>query len=92
MANRLIALADIQGDFTRYHAGDELPADAAAAAAWVEARTAMWVGEDYRLPTLPRAGQITAIPGLFGTAVGGEQTGDDLVGRVPITPERMRSE
>lgn len=91
MPDRLIALADIQDNFTRYHAGDELPADAAAVDAWVEARTAMWVSEDYHPPALPKAGQVTAIPGLFGIAVGGEQTGDDLVGRVPITPERMRS-
>lgn len=72
MADRLIALADIQDNFIRYHAGDELPSGAAAAASWVKAR------------------QVTALPGLPGTAVGGEQTEDDLVGRVPITLERMR--
>lgn len=90
MADRLIALADIQDNFIRYHAGDELPADAAAAASWVEAGTAMWVAADAKPPTWVKARQVTALPGLPGTAVGGEQTGDDLVGRVPITPERMR--
>lgn len=38
----------------------------------------------------PTAKPAYAIPGLSGIAVGGEQTGDDLVGKVPITPERMR--
>lgn len=92
MPDRLIALADIQDHFTRYHAGDALPEDAAAADAWVEAGTAMWVDVDYQPPAWPKARQATAIQGLFGTAIGGEQTGDDLVGRVPITPERKRFE
>ena len=46
---------------------------------------------DFDKPTIPpTARSVTALPGLPGLAVGGEQTGDDLVGRVPMTPERRR--
>lgn len=47
------------------------------------------VDEDTEQTIFPKAKRITALPGLSGTAVGGEQTGDDLVGRVPMTKERM---
>lgn len=47
------------------------------------------VDEDTGQTIFPKAKRITALPGLSGTAVGGEQTGDDLVGHVPMTKERM---
>ena len=89
---RLLALAYIQTDmgFTRYRPGDLLPPDHPDADAWVEAGSAKWVGADYAPPTYARARPVTAPAGLAGLAVGGEATGDDLVGHVPTTHERRR--
>ncbi len=89
---RLLALTDIQtdGGFTQYRAGDFLPPEHPDAQAWVEAGSAKLVDADYEPPTYARARSITAPAGLPGLAVGGEATGDDLVGRVPMTRERMR--
>ena len=89
----LLALAYIQTDmgFTRYRPGDLLPPDHPDAEAWVEAGSAKWVNaEDYAPPTYARATPATALAGLPGLAAGGEATGEDLVGRVPLTPERRR--
>lgn len=91
MADHLLSLAHIQIGFTRYAPGDFLPTDRPEdAAAWIEAGTAMWVPEDYRPPSYATAHPVTADPGMPGIAVGGELTGDDLVGRIPKTEERRR--
>lgn len=89
---RLLALAHIQTDLgvTRYRPGDFLPADHPDAAAWVEAGSAKWVDANYAPPKYPKATPAVATAGLPGLAIGGEATGDDLVGRVPDTPKRKR--
>lgn len=90
MAKRLVALCHIQYGFDRYKPGDTLPAsDVAMTVAWLAAGSAKMVDENTGQTIFPKAKRITALPGLSGTAVGGEQTGDDLVGRVPRTKERM---
>lgn len=88
----LLAQAYIEADggLTLYRPGDLLPSDSTDAEAWVEAGSAIWVDADYQPPTYARAKPATAPAGLPGLAVGGEATGDDLVGRVPMTIERMR--
>lgn len=88
----LLALAPIQTDmgFTRYRPGEFLPSDHPDAAAWVEAGSAKWVDADYAAPKHPKAKPAAAPAGLPGLAVGGEATGDDLVGRVPARPGRRR--
>lgn len=88
----LLAQAYIEADggLTLYRPGDVLPSDAPDAEAWVEAGTAIWVDADYQPPKYAQAKPATAPAGLPGLAIGGEATGDDLVGRVPVTPERMR--
>lgn len=58
------------------------------AEAWVESGSAVWLDEPH--PAQPTAKRAAAVPGLSGIAVGGEMTGDDLVGRVPVTPERKK--
>lgn len=88
----LLALAPIQTDmgFARYRPGEFLPKDHPDAAAWVEAGSAKWVDADYAPPRYAKAKPAAATAGLPGLAVGGEATGDDLVGRVPATPGRKR--
>ena len=91
MADRLLALAHIQVGFAQYKPGDFLPADRPEdTAAWIEAGTAMWVPEDYHPPSGVAARPVTAEPGLPGIAVGGELTGNDLIGKIPETVERRR--
>lgn len=85
----LVALQTILYDQKEYLAGELLPSDAAEAETWVECGSAVW-REETTL-TQPTAKQASAILGLPGLAVGGEQTGDDLVGRIPLTPERRRT-
>lgn len=87
---RLLALAHIRTDlgFTHYRPGSFLPENHPDAAAWVEAGSAKWVDADYQPPTYARATPATAEAGLPGLAVGGEGAGDDLVGKIPATPER----
>lgn len=89
---RLLALANIQTDmgFTHYRPGETLPADHPDAAAWVKAGSAKWVDANYAPPKYPKATPAAATAGLPGLAIGGEATGDDLVGRVPDTPKRKR--
>lgn len=88
---KLVALDFIQVGFCRFRPGDTLPSeDQELAAAWVESGSAVWRADDYTPPTWAKARQATAPSGLPGLAVGGEQTGDDLVGRVPKTHERTR--
>ncbi len=77
--------------FTRYRPGDTLPADHPDAAAWVESGAAAWMPNDAPAPEWVRAKAAAAAPGLSGTAVGGEATGDDLIGRVPQTGKRRRA-
>jgi len=92
MADRLVALAYIQTDmgFTRYRPGDTLPAEHPDATAWVESGAAVWRGDDHEPPMRVTADRAAAVPGLPGLAVGGEATGDDLVGKVPMTEQRRR--
>ena len=75
MADRLLALAHIQVGFAQYKPGDFLPADRP---------------EDNHPPSGVAARSVTAEPGLPGIAVGGELTGNDLVGKIPETVERRR--
>ena len=92
MADRLIALTYIQTDmgFTRYRPGDTLPADHPDAATWLENGSAVRRGESDAPPTWAKAQLAAAPPGLPGLATGGEATGDDLVGWVPMTEQRRR--
>lgn len=90
MADRLIALDRIKVGFREYGPGDTLPPDHPDAAAWVESGAAARRPEDYRPPEWVRAKRAAATPGLPGTAVGGEATGEDFVGRVPMTEQRRR--
>ena len=63
--------------------GDELPTtDSDLVQAWVEAGSAVWQDDDYTPPTHVKAKLMTAEPGLPGKAVGGDSSGDDLVGKV----------
>lgn len=87
MAN-LVAKAYIQDNFHRYAPGDLLPLGSPMAEAWVESGAAVW--RDETPPAQPTAKRATAVPGLPGLAVGGEITGDDLVGKVPVTHERRK--
>ena len=93
MADRLVALVHIQTDlgFTRYRPGDALPADHPQAAAWVESGAAVWRGDDHGPTMRVTAARAAADPGLPGLAVGGEATGEDLVGRVPMTEQRRQT-
>lgn len=86
---KLVALDFIQVGFHRYRPGDTLPSeDRELATAWVESGAAVWRTDDYKAPTWAKAKQAAALSGLPGLTVGGELTGDDLVGRVPMTHER----
>lgn len=89
-AKCLVAIAHIQIHSTRYKPGDLLPTENESdVAAWLEAGSAAWVPvEDLLAPKAAKARPVVAQPGLPGIAVGGEATGDDLVGRVPKTAER----
>ncbi|MCD7857738.1 MAG: hypothetical protein LUG55_08090 [Clostridiales bacterium] len=87
---KLYALDYIQYGMARYEPGDFLPVTATLADAWVEAGSARWVDDDFTPATYPKAKRATAEPGLFGLAEGGEQTGDDLVGKVPRAIQRER--
>jgi len=85
----LVALRPIVYGNKEYQSGEVLPSDAPDAETWVECRSAFWREE--APAEQPKAKLATATPGLPGLAVGGEQTGDDLVGKVPPTPKRKRS-
>jgi len=84
----LVALRTILYGQTEYRAGELLPSDAPDAETWVECGSAKWREEPPA--EQPTAKQASATPGLPGLAVGGEQTGDDLVGRVPPSEKRKR--
>ena len=88
----LLAQAYIEADggLTLYRPGDLLPSDSPDAAAWVEAGSAIWVDVDYQPPTYPGPNPPPLLPAPPALAGGGDTTGDDLVGRVPMTIERMR--
>lgn len=90
MADRLVALRPIQSGFKRYRPGDALPPDSVLADAWVESGAAVWRPEDYEPPIYARAKAAAAPSGLSGFAIGGEAAGEDLVGRIPATPQRER--
>ncbi len=83
----LVARRPIVYGNTEFRAGDILPSDAPDAQAWIECGSAFWREEPPA--EQPKAKQACATPGLPGLAVGGEQSGDDLVGKVP--PRRKRS-
>ena len=88
---KLIALSRILVGNREYKPGEALPSENAAnAAAWVESGSAIWRDDDYEPPTYVKARPATAQAGLPGLAVGGEASGDDLVGKVPATHERTR--
>lgn len=93
MADRLVALVHLQTNmgFTRYRPGDILPADHPQAAAWVESGAAVWRDDSHESSMRVTAERVVAAPGLPGLAVGGEATGDDLVGKVPMTEQRRRA-
>jgi hypothetical protein len=58
------------------------------AEAWAESGAAYWVEKDP--PASARAVMMTAEPGVPGLATGGEGAPDNLVGKVPKTPQRRR--
>ena len=89
---KLVALSHILVGNREYKPGQALPSeDAATAAAWVESGAAIWRDDDYQPPTYAKAKSATAEAGLPGLAVGGEVTGNELVGKVPATHERKRA-
>jgi len=85
----LVAKRTILYGQKEYRAGETLPSDAPDAETWVECGSAFWREDDPA--EQPKATQASADPGQPGLAVGGEQTGEDLVGKVPPTPKRKRS-
>ncbi len=90
---KLVALVSIQAQagFRVYQPGDTLPADdPAQAEEWTRCGAAVWQDDDHTPATWAKAQQAAADPGLPGLAVGGEATGNDLAGRVPMTHERSR--
>lgn len=89
----LVAREFIQVGSRIYRPGDILPSeDRGLVEAWIEAGTAVWMdpAEYMTAPTSGTAKLVTAMPGLTGLAVGGEATGNEMVGRVPLTPERRK--
>lgn len=86
----LVALEYIQVGYTRYMPGDILPKDNPDVPAWIESGSAMWQNE--QPPKRTTAKQMAAQAGMLGIAVGGECSGNDLVGRIPQTERRRRCE
>lgn len=89
----LVAQEYIQIGSIIHRPGDLLPLDDTEMVnAWIEAGTAVWMdlAEYMTAPSTATARLVTAMPGMSGLAVGGEATGDELVGRVPLTPERRK--
>ena len=87
---RALAYIIPNGTSREYFPGDSLPSDHPDADAWVKAGTAVWVDAEQTPPTYTMARAAAAVAGLPGTAVGGEATGNELVGKVPVTPQRRR--
>lgn len=88
---KLIALSRILVGNREYKPGEALPSEnAASAAALVESGSAIWRDDDHEPPIFAKARLATAQAGMPGLAVGGEESGDDLVGKVPTTHERTR--
>lgn len=85
----LVALRPILYGQRQFEPGETLPSDAPLAETWVECGSAVW--RDEPPAEQPAAKPASAEPGLPGTAVGGEQTGDDLVGKVPPRKKRSKS-
>ena len=77
-----------ENGYRSYHLILSVPSDAPDAETWVECGSAFW--RDEEPAERPKAKPASAVPGLTGLAVGGEQTGEDLVGKVPSTPARKR--
>ena len=84
----LIALRPIVCGNTEYQTGSILPSDNPDVDTWVACGSAVWKEAEPSVQLTARL--MCAEPGLPGTAVGGEQTGEDLVGKVPMTPTRKR--
>lgn len=84
----LIALRPIICGNTEYQTGGILPSGSPDADTWVACGSATW--REVKPSAQSVARLMCAEPGLPGTAVGGEQTGEDLVGKVPVTPARKR--
>jgi len=87
---KLVALVRVQIGFREYVPGDILPADHPDAAVWAQSGTAVWKPDDYQPPAWPRAKRAAAQAGLPGLAIGGEAAMENLVGRIPDTPQRER--
>lgn len=88
----------INNGMRHLHPGDILVQAIPDAETYVEHGSARWIGIDEWSAILTekaknsarKAKPVTALAGMPGLATGGEYSGDDLVGRVPITPERRR--
>ncbi len=92
MRRRLIASVPILYRCVQYKRGDVLPVlDIEFVRAMLAAGSAKWVDEDEEseepVKTVPKARLTTAKPGLPGLADPSSGT-EDLVGRIPDTPER----
>ena len=70
--------------------GDEIPEPEKNpdAEGWAASGAARWLENDP--PVRAKAEPKPADPGLPGLAAGGEAAGDELVGKVPKTPQRRR--
>ena len=89
----LVAQDYIQIGSKTYLPGELLPLDNAEMAdAWIDAGTAVWMdlAEYMTVSSSTTARLVTAMPGMPGLAVGGEAVGNELIGRVPLTPERRK--
>ncbi len=90
----LLILSDIytNSGMTRLTPGTLIPSLAAPekAASWVEAGSARWVTPESPQKQPTAAKMLTAKPGLPGVVSGGEHTTEELIGRVPDTPQRKR--
>ena len=94
---KLTAQKSILFESKIYAPGDSLPTkNPAMVEAWLEAGTAVWIGEKEveiieERKTTGKARPRTAEPGLPGMAVASEsENGENLVGKVPKTAVRKR--
>ena len=89
MPEQLIAQMHVLYHGSEYKPGDVLPA-CDLSNAWLESGAGIPV-DDYHPPeTRVLATPAAAEAGLPGKAVGGEATGEDLMGKVPKTRQRSK--